>query len=114
MDAQPYGSQFCACIVKMIEDHDYKLENDKDRIKLLLSTNEDTSEEIITYYQLLEYLAKDDNNDIIWKFKRIVSHQGPLTPKHHIIKDQHITSWLNGRMGIPQWNHCRSLQRMTL
>jgi hypothetical protein len=81
MDAQPDGSQFCSRNVKMIEDHDYKLETNKDQIKFLLSTNEDASEEIITYNQLLDYLAKDDNNEFIWKFKRIVSHQGPLTPK---------------------------------
>jgi hypothetical protein len=63
MDAQPDGSQFRARIVNMIEDHDYKLENNKDQIKFLLSTNEDTSEEIITYNQLLYYLAKYDNKD---------------------------------------------------
>jgi hypothetical protein len=65
MDAHPDSSQFCARIVKMIEDHDYKLENNKDQIKFLLSTNKYTSEEVITYNQLLDYLAKDDNNDVI-------------------------------------------------
>jgi hypothetical protein len=36
-DAQLDGSPFCACIVKMIEDHDYKLENNKDRINFSLA-----------------------------------------------------------------------------
>jgi hypothetical protein len=49
MDAQPDGSHFRACIVIMIEDHDYKLENNKDQIKFLLINNEDTSNKIITY-----------------------------------------------------------------
>jgi hypothetical protein len=39
MDAQPDGSQFRARIVKLIEDHNYKLENTKEQIKFLLSTN---------------------------------------------------------------------------
>jgi hypothetical protein len=81
MDAQPDGNKFCACIVKMIEDNNYYLENNKEQIKFHISTNKDTSE-VITYNQLLDYLAKDDNNDNIWKFKSIASHQGPLTPKH--------------------------------
>jgi hypothetical protein len=80
MDAQPDGNTSPARIVKMVEDHNYKLKNNKEQIIFLLSTNNDTSE-VITYNQLLDYLAKDDNNDIIWKFKR-TSHQGPLTPKH--------------------------------
>ena len=33
-------------------------------------------------HQILEYLAQDDN-DIVWKFKNIVGHQGPLTPAHN-------------------------------
>jgi hypothetical protein len=47
-----------------------------------LSINDDESEEIITYNQLLEYLSRDKENDIVWKFQRIVSHQGPLKPTH--------------------------------
>jgi hypothetical protein len=99
MDAQPDGSQFRARIVKMIEDHNYKLENNKEQIKLLLSTNKDTSEEVITYNQLLEYLAKYGNNDVIWKFKRINSHHGPLTPKHPNYKGSTyniMVEWENG------------------
>jgi hypothetical protein len=99
MDAQPDGNKFRARTVKMIEDHEYKLENNKEQIKFLLSINKDTSEEIITYNQLLEYLAKDDNNDVIWKFKRITSHQGPLTPKHPNYKGSTyniMVEWENG------------------
>jgi hypothetical protein len=98
MDAQPAGNKFCARIVKMIEDHNYKLENNKEQIKFLLSTNKDTSE-VITYNQLLDYLAKDDSNDVIWKFKRITSHQGPLSPKHPNYKGSTcsiMVEWENG------------------
>jgi hypothetical protein len=65
MDAHPDGNPFHSRIVKMIEGHDYILQNNKDQIEFLLCTNEYTSEEIITYNQLLDYLAEDDNNDII-------------------------------------------------
>ena len=30
----------------------------------------------------MDYLEKDKDNNIVWKFKRIVSHQGPLSPTH--------------------------------
>jgi Reverse transcriptase (RNA-dependent DNA polymerase) len=99
MNTQPDGQQFRARIVKLIEDHDYKLENNKDRIKFLLSVNEDTSEEVITYNQLLDYLAKEDNNDIVWKFKSIILHQGPVSPTHPDYKGSMfnvIVEWENG------------------
>jgi hypothetical protein len=99
MDKQEDGQQFRARIVKLIEDHTSQLENNKDRIKILLSLNDDTREEVITYNQLLEYLAKDKDNDIVWKFKRIVSHQGPLTPNHPDYKGSMynvMIEWENG------------------
>ena len=101
MDSQSDGQQSRARIVKLIEDHDYKLENNKDRIKFLLSVNEDTSEEVITYNQLLDYLAKEDNNDIVWKFKSITSHQGPLSPTHPDYKGSMfnvMVEWENGEI----------------
>ena len=82
MDKQVDGQQFRAQSVKLIDDHKSQLENDKNRIKFLLSLDDDTREEVITYNQLLDYLAKDKDNDIVWKFQRIVSHKGPLTPNH--------------------------------
>jgi Reverse transcriptase (RNA-dependent DNA polymerase) len=74
--------QVRARIVKLIDDHTSQLENSKDRIKVLLSLDEDTREEVITYTQLMEYLGKDKDNNIVWKFKRIASHQGPLSTNH--------------------------------
>jgi hypothetical protein len=69
LDKQDDGQQFCARIVKLIDDHISQLENDKDRMKDLLSLDEDSREEVITYNQLLDYLARDNDNDIVWKFK---------------------------------------------
>jgi hypothetical protein len=81
-DKQDDGQQFRAQIFKLIDDHTPQLENNKDRIKILLSLDEDAREEVITYNQLLDYLARDNYNDIVWKFKRIVSHQGHITSNH--------------------------------
>jgi Reverse transcriptase (RNA-dependent DNA polymerase) len=71
------NQKFHARIVKPVDDHTSQLENDKDRMKILLSLDEDSREEVITYY-----LARDNDNDIVWKFKRIVSHQGSIASSH--------------------------------
>ena len=82
MDKQEDGQQFRARIVQLIEDFESNVEDNPTRIKFLLSINNDQKEEIISYRQLLEYISKDEETDIMWKFRRIVSHQGPLQQNH--------------------------------
>jgi Reverse transcriptase (RNA-dependent DNA polymerase) len=82
MDEQEDGQRFRAKIVKMIDDHESKVEDNPTRKKFLLSINDDSGEEIITYNKLLDYLQRDEENEIVWKFRRIISHQGPLTSNH--------------------------------
>ena len=44
----------------------------KPTVKFRCSINNDVYEEVLSYNQILEYLAKDDN-DIVWNFKDINS-----------------------------------------
>jgi hypothetical protein len=101
MDKTQDGQKFRARITKLVEDHSSQLNDDKKRLKFLLSVNDDESEEVITYNQLLDYLAKDQDSNIVWKFQRITSHQGPLAPGHPEYKGSsynvHI-EWENGEI----------------
>ena len=82
MDKQANGETHRARIVQMIEDHESNIEENPTMIKFRLSVNNDAAQEIITYNQLLGYLNRDDENEVVWKFRRIVSHQGPLRSEH--------------------------------
>jgi hypothetical protein len=49
--------------------------------------------------QLLDYLAKDDNNDVILILRRIISHNRPITGKHSNYKgstNNIMIKWENG------------------
>jgi hypothetical protein len=35
-------------------------------------------EEILTYQQIMDYLDDDQKSERVWKFKRIIAHEGPL------------------------------------
>jgi Reverse transcriptase (RNA-dependent DNA polymerase) len=76
------GEVIRAKIVKMLDDYESNIKDNPTMVKFRLSINNDAAEEVVTYNQLLEYLAKDDENDVVWKFRRIVSHQGPLQSGH--------------------------------
>ncbi|KAG7338517.1 reverse transcriptase RNA-dependent DNA polymerase [Nitzschia inconspicua] len=78
MDPQPDGQIFRARVVEMIENHDNELESNPDRIKFLCRMDKDGREDLLTYNQVLDYLNRDMENPVLWKYKRIVSHQGPL------------------------------------
>jgi hypothetical protein len=138
MDSQDDGQKIWARIVKLIEDHDALLENNKDRFKVLLSQIDDTCEEFTTYNQLLWYLAKDSQSETLWKFKRITLHQGLLLPPHPdyngssynlmiewengevssepllvIAKDDPVTCAIytkeNGLLSLPGWKQVKSI-----
>jgi hypothetical protein len=85
-------------------------------------------------------LARDNDNDIVWKFKHIVSHQGPITSNHPdyngstynlliewenwettkellqvIAKDDPVTCAIyakdNGLLDLPGWKQFKSIAR---
>ena len=69
-----------AQIVEAVEDHEYKMSKHPAHLKFRCSMNYDQYEETLSYNEVMEYLEKDTSSPIVWKFKRIVGHQGPLDP----------------------------------
>jgi len=101
MDEDETGNKYRARIVELVEDYDSSLTDNPNRIKFLCSINNDQAEELITYNQLLNYIAHDEDSDIVWKFKRITSHQGPLKPDHPDYKGSTynvMIEWENGEI----------------
>ena len=82
MDQQEDGQRHRARIVQAIEDLEAQVEKNTDRIKFRVSVNEDEFEDVLTYNEVLRHIKKDEESDILWKFKCITAHQGPL-PKNH-------------------------------
>jgi hypothetical protein len=82
MDKQEDGQHYRGRTVQLIEDHESIVEDNPTRIKFRVSVNNDQAEEIITYNKLLDYLSKDLEIDIVWKLRRIISHNGPFQANH--------------------------------
>jgi len=79
LDEQNDGQHFCMHIVKCITEHDKQLRMTPQHIKFRCSVNNDSCEEIILYNKLMDFIQKNSkNNEILWRFKRIVGNQGPL------------------------------------
>ena len=45
--------------------------------------NQDQHDEIVSYDEILDHLEKEQDGDpVLWKFKKIVGHEGPLDRNH--------------------------------
>ena len=84
-----------------IDDHGQTLED----IKFKLKINKDQAEEIMSYNQLMDYIQKgtdaEEDPDLLFKFRDIVVHQGPLEstdPNHKGSKYNVMVEWESGEV----------------
>ena len=78
MPPQEYGQNFWVRIVKIIDDHKTNLSQDPDHTQFISSVNDDQYEDIMSYNNIINHIANQEDEYIVWKFKHIVAHEGPL------------------------------------
>ena len=103
MNLQENGERYRTKILEALVKSEEQLAKHPDRIKFICSVNDDMYEEILTYSEILEYIAKNEEQDgdqaIVWKFKRIAGHQGPLIrgdPGYNGSKFNVLVEWETG------------------
>ena len=77
MDVQDNGERHRATIVEVLEDHETNVKLNPTRLKFRVSVNNEQYEDMLTYAKVVDYINNDDECDVIWKFKRIISHHIP-------------------------------------
>ena len=57
---------------------------------------------MLTFAEIVDYINnKENNSEVLWKFRRIVSHEGPLRPtdrNYNGSKYNVIVKWENGEI----------------
>jgi len=76
--------------------HNKDLEQDEVLHKFRISINDDQYKEILSYNEVVDHFAchNNDSPNTVWKFRRIIGHEGPLEPHHPNYKG----SWFNVMM----------------
>ena len=96
------GTRLRLRIAEKLEDDLHNLEHNPTRLRFRCTTNDEAFEEILSFAELVEYINDEENNDeVLWKFKRIASHQGPLRPGHPDYKGSTynvMVEWENGQV----------------
>ena len=90
-----------AKIVECIQQHDETVATSSEHIRFRCSINDDKYEEVMSYNDIISYLEKDADNPVLWRFKKIVSHQGPLDKNHPDYNGSNYNvrvEWENGEL----------------
>jgi len=98
------GQRFRMRIVKTITDHHENLNKNVRDLKFLVSGRNKTMDEILTYNEIIEHLQRsnaeeEDVNNQYLKFRSIIGHQGPLSPKDPLYKGSSynvLVDWEDG------------------
>jgi len=101
LEPQEDSQQFCARIVKAIEDHEENLNQDPACMTFLCSINDDALEDVMSYNDILAHIQHDEASDIVWKFCCITAHKGPLKQNHPNYKGSTynvMIEWENGEI----------------
>ena len=71
-------------IVAQLQDHQDKFDNCDIMNRFRVAFGKDDVEDIIAYNDIMNYIQREHNEEdgTLWKFRRIVAHQGPLTHRH--------------------------------
>jgi len=100
-DPEEDGQRFHVQIVEALDEYKNGLNADPKHIQFRCSVNDDQYEEIMSYHDIMEYIDRNDNDPVYWKFKCITAHEGPLSPSHRNYKGSRynvMIEWENGEI----------------
>ena len=83
MEHKGDGEPTTAKIIKEITDRDSRLADQPERKHFLASINDDEFQEVVSYNEILDHIARQEETEEptdLWRFQRISGHQGPLKP----------------------------------
>ena len=101
MEEKDNGRRLHAHVVEALDDFNKNIVTNPDYIKFRCSVNNDEYEEILSFCQIMDHLETDLNNDVLWKFKSIIAHEGPLSQNHPSWKGSRFNvmiEWENGEI----------------
>ena len=89
-------------IIDRIMAHKDKLAAHPEVVKFKCIVNNDY-EEVVAYNDIVDYIEQDHTWDGVWKFRKILRHQGPLKPTHKNYRGAKYNLLLEWETGERSW-----------
>ena len=93
------GTEGTLQIVDLLNKHQHSVETHKDHVNFKVQRNTQDYEDVMSYNELMDAINNNEDNTILWKFKQITAHQGPLSSTHPDYKGSSYNltvEWENG------------------
>ena len=90
-----------ARIVELVDKHRHNANTNSEHVRFRVSVNNDQYEETLAYNDILQHLESTEEDPVVWKFRHITSHQGPLRPTDPAWKGSKfnvMVEWENGEI----------------
>ena len=90
-------------LLQQLKNIDATVEKNLDRMRFVCAVNDDKYKEIMSYNQIMNHIEQSEEDGIVWKFKRIAGHEGPLTKHHPMWKGSTYNvrvEWENGEITV--------------
>eukprot|EP00980_Cylindrotheca_fusiformis_P001082 scaffold304_cov98-Cylindrotheca_fusiformis.AAC.2 len=105
MNEEDDGTRQRARIVEILDEHDASVQRHPERQKFRCLIGENEFEDILTYAEVMHHIevhnSEDDGGEILWRYKRISGHEGPLDKNHPSWKGDRYNvrvDWENGEV----------------
>ena len=66
------------CVVEAIEMHKHYAATSRQHIQFPVSVNEGQYEEVMAYNDIMQHIARDQDESVVWKYTQLSAHDGPL------------------------------------
>ena len=76
------GQCFRVKIVEALDQHLAGLAKEPDKLQFRCTINDNHFEEILSYHQIMDHSEADHMEAMMWRHKKIITHEGPL-PRCH-------------------------------
>ena len=96
------GSRVRAQIIERVNHHKDQAHQDPEYIKFKCLVNGEY-EEVVAYNDIVDFIEQDQTWDGTWKFREILNHQGPLTPKDPRYKGSKYNLQMEWETGEITW-----------
>jgi hypothetical protein len=82
-DSEEDGQRFRARVVRAVIDKEDELKKGTEYMRFICEVPNSTVDEILTYNDIMDHIERESNDidndtDQLYKFRRIIAHQGPL------------------------------------
>ena len=67
-----------ARVAQLVDKHEHDTNESPEHRKFIIKVGKEEYEDVMAYNKIIEHLEAESEEPVLWKFRRLISHEGPL------------------------------------